>query len=98
MVPLPCIAVSRAPVAEWGWRASRCSARRQDTPKLSRVPTSRQFGIGSVRDLRVRERKDRKSTRLTPVTNAHLVCRLLLEKKTKNNTTQTILDSIGCII
>src|SRR3546814_1510510 len=24
---------------------------------------------------------DRKSTRLTPVTNAHLVCRLLLEKK-----------------
>src|SRR3546814_8717687 len=29
---------------------------------------------------------DRKSTRLTPVTNAHLVCRLLLEKKntTKN--------------
>src|SRR3546814_2873650 len=27
---------------------------------------------------------DRKSTRLNPVTNAHLVCRLLLEKK-KNN-------------
>src|SRR3546814_8197524 len=26
-------------------------------------------------------RKDRKSTRLTPVTNAHLVCRLLLEKQ-----------------
>src|SRR3546814_4669325 len=26
-------------------------------------------------------RADRKSTRLTPVTNAHLVCRLLLEKK-----------------
>src|SRR3546814_5287563 len=26
-------------------------------------------------------RKDRKSTRLTPVTNAHLVCRLLLAKK-----------------
>src|SRR3546814_7332594 len=25
--------------------------------------------------------QDRKSTRLTPVTNAHLVCRLLLEKK-----------------
>src|SRR3546814_5445580 len=28
--------------------------------------------------------EDRKSTRLTPVTNAHLVCRLLLEKKKKN--------------
>src|SRR3546814_2686579 len=27
--------------------------------------------------------RDRKSTRLTPVTNAHLVCRLLLEKKKK---------------
>src|SRR3546814_3935037 len=26
-------------------------------------------------------RRDRKSTRLNPVTNAHLVCRLLLEKK-----------------
>src|SRR3546814_2522286 len=25
--------------------------------------------------------EDRKSTRLTPVTNAHIVCRLLLEKK-----------------
>src|SRR3546814_9510376 len=30
--------------------------------------------------------KDRKSTRRTPVTNAHLVCRLLLEKKNKTNT------------
>src|SRR3546814_2635685 len=32
--------------------------------------------------------RDRKSTRLTPVTNAHLVCRLLLEKK-KNNKAKT---------
>src|SRR3546814_1151571 len=32
--------------------------------------------------------RDRKSTRRTPVTNAHLVCRLLLE--TKNYTQQTI--------
>src|SRR3546814_5329699 len=31
---------------------------------------------------RVRDDGDRKSTRLTPVTNAHLVCRLLLDKKT----------------
>src|SRR3546814_3069886 len=29
----------------------------------------------------VEDRIDRKSTRLNPVTNAHLVCRLLLEKK-----------------
>src|SRR3546814_4946951 len=34
---------------------------------------------------------DRKSTRLNPVTNAHLVCRLLLEKK--NNKKQTHIDS-----
>src|SRR3546814_3560330 len=32
-------------------------------------------------------RKDRKSTRLNSVTNAHLVCRLLLEKKKKNRPT-----------
>src|SRR3546814_8232266 len=31
-------------------------------------------------------REDRKSTRRTPVTNAHLVCRLLLEKKKKKYT------------
>src|SRR3546814_1939538 len=35
---------------------------------------------------------DRKSTRRTPVTNAHLVCRLLLEKKNLYNTRLT--DSI----
>src|SRR3546814_3916342 len=33
--------------------------------------------IGEARAIEI----DRKSTRLTPVTNAHLVCRLLLEKK-----------------
>src|SRR3546814_10908286 len=30
--------------------------------------------------------RDRKSTRLNSSTNAHLVCRLLLEKKKQNNT------------
>src|SRR3546814_10904225 len=35
---------------------------------------------------------DRKSTRLNSVTNAHLVCRLLLEKKNKD-ITQSILDT-----
>src|SRR3546814_2334781 len=29
--------------------------------------------------------EDRKSTRLNSITNAHLVCRLLLEKKKNNN-------------
>src|SRR3546814_7909454 len=32
--------------------------------------------------------EDRKSTRLNPVTNAHLVCRLLLEKKKTKTTIQ----------
>src|SRR3546814_5191277 len=43
---------------------------------------------------------DRKSTRLTPVTNAHLVCRLLLEKKNKTtipiNYTSTIPSPHTC--
>src|SRR3546814_5781729 len=34
-----------------------------------------------VRELLAIGVRDRKSTRLNPVTNAHLVCRLLLEKK-----------------
>src|SRR3546814_3459374 len=33
--------------------------------------------------------RDRKSTRLTPVTNAHLVCRLLLEKKKTKHISKT---------
>src|SRR3546814_8779493 len=33
-------------------------------------------------------RRDRKSTRLNPVTNAHLVCRLLLETKKKETIRQ----------
>src|SRR3546814_3275592 len=42
------------------------------------------------RSIRIRDRApDRKSTRLTPVTNAHLVCRLLLEKKNNNKQTSS---------
>src|SRR3546814_3350263 len=36
--------------------------------------------------------RDRKSTRLNPVTNAHLVCRLLLEKKNKKKIRKKHLD------
>src|SRR3546814_8239000 len=39
-----------------------------------------QVQLSSARDTLLR---DRKSTRLNSVTNAHLVCRLLLEKKKK---------------
>src|SRR3546814_5974278 len=38
---------------------------------------------------------DRKSTRLNPVTNAHLVCRLLLEKKKKTTKTTHITLQIA---
>src|SRR3546814_1392868 len=42
-------------------------------------------GLSSQEHLRTEKpARDRKSTRLTPVTNAHLVCRLLLEKKKTN--------------
>src|SRR3546814_4362663 len=37
---------------------------------------------------------DRKSTRLNPVTNAHLVCRLLLEKKNRPNKTIKTRQSV----
>src|SRR3546814_2777967 len=39
------------------------------------------IGMGAVVTKDVPPTVDRKSTRLNPVTNAHLVCRLLLEKK-----------------
>src|SRR3546814_1381069 len=39
--------------------------------------------------------QDRKSTRRTPVTNAHLVCRLLLEKKKAAGTSVDTLMLIG---
>src|SRR3546814_2483772 len=39
------------------------------------------------------EPEDRKSTRLTPVTNAHLVCRLLLEKKKQQQSSDLRTDN-----
>src|SRR3546814_9374262 len=42
--------------------------------------SSKLGGIGG-RSVKVWYSSDRKSTRLNPVTNAHLVCRLLIEKK-----------------
>src|SRR3546814_2362766 len=57
-----------------------CARRPHDGKRLPRrnvdVETVKDFPICSV---------DRKSTRLTTVTNAHLVCRLLLEKKKTMN-------------
>src|SRR3546814_7025651 len=45
-----------------------------------------ELGLSRQSNLALRpHRRDRKSTRRTPVTNAHLVCRLLLEKKNLHN-------------
>src|SRR3546814_2402273 len=63
-----------------GVRASACSA------ALLRARTSAPGWRAKSRGQAPPGSTDRKSTRLTPVTNAHLVCRLLLEKK---NTTRT---------
>src|SRR3546814_2076962 len=51
----------------------RAQGRRRDAPAHSQIWLRRRECPQSPRD--------RKSTRLNPVTNAHLVCRLLLEKK-----------------
>src|SRR3546814_3495351 len=46
-----------------------------------RQPDAKMVAVGRQENLRlVTQPADRKSTRLNPVTNAHLVCRLLLEK------------------
>src|SRR3546814_5546085 len=53
---------------------------RRRAEQIERLDHVRQPGAAIEVDQRP---GDRKSTRLTPVTNAHLVCRLLLEKKKK---------------
>src|SRR3546814_11058296 len=51
-------------------------------PGRNRLREGREAAHGELH--RSRHRADRKSTRLNSVTNAHLVCRLLLEKKKHN--------------
>src|SRR3546814_2377485 len=52
-------------------------------PRRTGPPGPRARGTGPDPDQAQHRQPDRKSTRLNPVTNAHLVCRLLLEKKKK---------------
>src|SRR3546814_1783301 len=54
-------------------------ARLVEVPGVGHAPTMDEPEARAAIDAWAAE--DRKSTRLTPVTNAHLVCRLLLEKK-----------------
>src|SRR3546814_5572825 len=54
--------------------------------------TSGKFVFSCTEAYRIENGKvDRKSTRLNPVTNAHLVCRLLLEKKKTKKLKNTII-------
>src|SRR3546814_3699394 len=54
-----------------------------DMDQSSRIAELNRFKNGDINILVASDvaARDRKSTRRTPVTNAHLVCRLLLEKK-----------------
>src|SRR3546814_7853235 len=49
--------------------------------KLDEVRAGAEIGANDRVAAGEHQHPDRKSTRLTPVTNAHLLCRLLLEKK-----------------
>src|SRR3546814_8603964 len=85
----PCVALMANPFAEALTRVPgdpSAAAPAMTSPSASNTPT---FEISH-------DRRDRKSTRRTPVTNAHLVCRLLLEKKKqqKKKLTNTCIDII----
>src|SRR3546814_1127891 len=55
--------------------------------ELAQVVARNEHGDWQVQHCRIAIRvEDRKSTRLNPVTNAQLVCRLLLEKKNNQKT------------
>src|SRR3546814_4211297 len=70
-------------------------ARRAPSPWRSGSSSPRRTGTGArIASCPTRRDRDRKSTRLTPVTNAHLVCRLLLEKKKYITSTNIIIVRI----
>src|SRR3546814_6616894 len=54
-------------------------------PRDHRALILAKSGVHFVRHGQGQRRIDRKSTRLNSVTNAHLVCRLLLDKKNNQN-------------
>src|SRR3546814_1727239 len=66
---------------------TRPDGRFHQAPAFQWLVVESVFQVGGDRDVdgcanRRRDLQDRKSTRLNSVTNAHLVCRLLLETKT----------------
>src|SRR3546814_1588705 len=69
------------PICPGRSRAGQCRGASGRRRRRHRSRQGRRCGRVSRHAPRRSGRPDRKSTRLTPVTNAHLVCRLLLEKK-----------------
>src|SRR3546814_2377276 len=67
---------------EWGPRRPAGDVRAGCAAGRRRRRRTRRRAAGRAR----RPRADRKSTRLNSITNAHLVCRILLEKKKKPRT------------
>src|SRR3546814_7925009 len=70
--PFVALDLSKAPSSAAGRRSWAIAMRRCPPPIRSVFPAASATA-------------DRKSTRLNSITNAHLVCRLLLEKKTQTN-------------
>src|SRR3546814_7900530 len=74
--------------AAGNWRLARFLLERGAYPEPAEATPALLEAAGGDED-----DPNRKSTRLTPVTNAHLVCRLLLEKKNIINAIhKTIFD------
>src|SRR3546814_3985369 len=67
----------------------------QEEPKLTLFKKAARYyacsvpGVWHILDMNATEVGDRKSTRLNPVTNAHLVFRFLLEKNKKQHPRQS---------
>src|SRR3546814_8127653 len=69
----------------------------QAAARTERYRLLEQWREANALDHIVTAHQDRKSTRLNPVTNAHIVCRILLEKKnthTKANDRKYEIDTI----
>src|SRR3546814_2075649 len=65
------------------WRSIEAGGAIPNQPSIVRAAGILSF-LSAPQLVQSHSMSDRKSTRRTPVTNAHLVCRLLLEKKKKS--------------
>src|SRR3546814_8701085 len=71
------------------WRAAQAAGLHEIPAVIRQLDDATGFELALVENIQ-RADLDRKSTRLNSVNNAHLVCRLLLEKKNQNKRTHII--------